>query len=110
MQSSTPLAGRYEIRKPLGQGSFGRTFLARDTQADRDVAIKVFETLNADWKAFELFQREAAVLRSLRHHGIPEVIEAFRESWDGREGSFLVLEYIEGTSLSHIIDEHRHLE
>ncbi len=72
------VGGRYELLRELGHGSFGRTFLARDRAGERDVAIKVLDRRGAaDWKAYELFEREAAVLRSLRHHGVPEVHDSF---------------------------------
>ena len=58
------VAGRYRVVRALGRGSFGHTFLAVDTTNDHEVAIK---QLHADgergWKAFELFEREAAALR-----------------------------------------------
>src|SRR5687768_8256087 len=104
------IADRYDIVRTLGQGAFGRTFLARDAQAGRLVAIKMLDTRGAGLKAFELFEREAAVLRSLRHHGIPEIYEALRANWEGTEASFLVMEYVEGTSLAALIAESRHLE
>ncbi len=105
------LAGRYEVQSALGQGSFGRTLLARDQQHGRSVAIKVFEARGtADWKAYEMFEREAVVLKLLRHQGIPEVIDSFRDKWDGAEAPFLVMEYVAGTSLAQIIESGRHLE
>src|SRR5262245_35149068 len=107
--TSTKIADRYEVLETIGQGAFGRTFLARDTRADRTVAIKMLETRNADWKAHELFEREAAVLRSLRHHGIPEVFEAVRASWNGSEASFLVMEHVEGMSLARMVAGERHV-
>jgi hypothetical protein len=105
------IGGRYEIRRPLGQGSFGHTFLAHDRSGGRHVAIKVLHTRGAaDWKAHELFEREAAVLRSLRHQGVPEVHDLIRDVWDGAPAAFLVMEYIEGTPLARIIDEQRQLD
>jgi hypothetical protein len=110
-RSEPTVAGRYELRRELGHGTFGRTFLARDRTSDRAVAIKVLDRRGAaDWKAFELFEREATVLRSLRHHGIPEVHDSFRDLWDGAPAAFLVMEYVEGVSVAQTIDEQRQLE
>ena len=109
--SRPTLAGRYDLVRELGHGSFGRTFLARDRTSDRPVAIKVLDRLGgADWKAHELFEREASVLRSLRHHGVPEVHELSRDVWEGAPAAFLVMEYVEGVSLGQMIDEHRQFE
>jgi hypothetical protein len=105
------IADRYEIQNTLGQGSFGRTFLARDREDNRNVAVKLLDARGAtDWKAFELFEREASVLRSLRHHGVPEIFDSFRDKWEGADAPFLVMEYVQGTSLSQMIGEGRHLE
>jgi serine/threonine protein kinase len=101
----TTLAGRYAVIRQLGSGSFGQTFLARDQQADRDVAVKVFNSQAAsDWKAQQLFEREAAVLRALRHHGVPEIFEYLRTEQDGTTVALLVMEYIDGESVSQLID------
>jgi hypothetical protein len=105
------VAGRYELLRELGHGSFGRTFLARDRASDRDVAIKVLDRRGAaDWKAYELFEREATVLRSLRHHGVPEVHDLFRDLWDGAPAAFLVMEYVAGVSLAQVIEQRRQLQ
>lgn len=103
--------GRYEIVRTLGQGAFGHTFLARDREQDRSVAIKLLDTRGReDWKAYELFKREADVLRAVRHHGIPEIHDTFQDVWYGAPAAFLVMEYIEGTSLARTIDDKRALE
>jgi serine/threonine protein kinase len=104
------VAGRYELVRELGRGSFGHTFLARDRTVGRAVAIKVLDHRRAaDWKAYELFEREAAVLRSLRHQGVPMVHDLFRDVWDGAPAAFLVMDYVEGVSLTQVIDEQRQL-
>ncbi len=71
---------RYAVRSLLGQGSFGRTYLASDRQREgRLVAIKQLRAEGEEgWKRHELFEREVAVLGALRHHGIPEVYEQLR--------------------------------
>jgi serine/threonine protein kinase len=105
------VGGRYEIVRTLGQGAFGHTFLARDRQTDRTVAIKLLDTRGRpDHKAYELFRREAEVLRAIRHHGVPEVYETLQDVWYGAPAAFLVMEYIEGTSLAQIIEEKRALD
>ena len=89
--------GGYSISRELGRGGMGAVYLARDTKLDRDVAIKGLpESLAADPDRLSRFQREAKVLASLNHpniggiHGLEEV--------GGRR--YLVLEYIEGETLS----------
>jgi serine/threonine protein kinase len=105
------VGNRYEVLRTLGQGAFGHTFLARDAQAGRDVALKVLDARAArDAKAFELFRREADVLGAIRHHGIPEVFDSFQDVWYGAPSAFLAMEYVEGTSLAQIIDEKRSLD
>ena len=109
--TGTRIGGRYEMIRLLGQGAFGHTYLAREHQADRDVAIKVLVAQGtADAKAYELFRREADVLRAVRHHGIPEVYDTLHEEWNGNTAAFLVMEYIEGESLQQVIDEKRTLD
>ena len=108
----TPIAGRYEVVRPLGQGSFAETLLARDLAGGQLVAIKVLHPRAAQgWKAYELFEREAAVLRGLRHPAVPTIHEAFSAPWDGAaDAAFLVMEYVEGESLAARIAAHRHLD
>jgi Protein kinase domain len=103
------VGGRYEVVRPLGSGSFGHTFLARDLQTDREVALKRLDP-RADWKAYELFEREAEVLRALRHHGIPQVHDVVHDTRDGAPAAFLVMEHVEGTSLEGMIRERRPLD
>ncbi|MFN2315351.1 MAG: serine/threonine protein kinase [Gemmatimonadales bacterium] len=111
MPETILIAGRYEVLRTLGQGAFGRTFLARDTVAGREVAIKMLDTQKVDsFKGFELFEREAAVLRSVRHHGVPEIYDSLRADWEGSPAAFLVMEYVAGKSLEALIAERHHLD
>lgn len=108
---SPRIADRYTVLRTLGQGAFGRTLLAQDAQSGRHVAIKMLDTQKVDSiKAFELFEREAAVMRSVRHHGVPEIYDSLRASWEDRPAAFLVMEYVEGKSLDTLIKERHHLD
>ena len=105
------VADRYDVIRPLGQGAFAHTLLARDRQADRDVALKVLSLRDSgDWKTYELFEREAAVLRTLRHSGIPAIYDTFRAPWKEDDAAWLAMEYIEGITLAECIAESRTMD
>jgi len=107
----TDRIGDYEVVRVLGQGAFGRTFLARDSARGTEVALKLLDMRGrADPKALELFRREAEVLRAVRHHGIPVIFGSFETIWLGAPAAVLVMEFIEGDSLAKIIDEKRALD
>jgi len=108
--TATVVADRYELVRPLGHGAFGRTFLARDTTTGVAVALKVLDPrARGDWKARELFAREATVLRDLRHHGIPEVHAVLEQEWEGATTPMLVMEFVDGESLARLIEDRRSL-
>lgn len=105
------LEDRYELLEPIGRGSQGATFRARDRDAGDIVAVKRLDLQTADdWKAVELFEREADVLASLDHPGIPTHIDHFTRTIDGRPCPFLVREFVEGDSLADLVDDGHHLE
>lgn len=97
------LKDRYYAIKPLGQGGFGRTFLAvdEDKPSKPRCVIKQFfpqaqGTSNVQ-KAAELFQQEAKRLDELgQHPQIPDLLAHFDQ--DGRQ--YLVQEFIEGFTLA----------
>jgi serine/threonine protein kinase len=102
----TSINNRYEIQKILGQGSFGRTYLASDTQRFGDLCVlKEFLPSNraeyAIQKSRELFEREARVLYQINHPQIPKFLAWFTE----QERLFLVQEYINGQTYSHLLHE-----
>jgi serine/threonine protein kinase len=88
--------GPYEISALLGAGGMGKVYLARDTQLDREVAIKVLaDALARDPEHLSRFAREARMLAALNHPHIAAIY-----GLDEREGvRFLVLELVEGESL-----------
>ena len=92
---------RYQILKTLGVGGMGTTYLAWDT-----AKLLVLKEMNADMveipKARELFEREAKILQSLHHPGIPQYDDFFVVS--GRK--YLAMELIHGQDLDLYIIEH----
>lgn len=102
----TSINNRYEIQKILGQGSFGRTYLASDIQRFGDFCVlKEFLPYNraeyAIQKSRELFEREARVLYQINHPQIPKFLAWFTE----QERLFLVQEYVNGKTYSHLLHE-----
>ena len=75
------------------------------------VVIKELSISNLEnWKNKELFEREIAVLNSLNHKQIPNLIDNF-ELGDGSDKChYLVMEYIEGVNLEEEISKKRYTE
>jgi Tol biopolymer transport system component len=89
--------GPYEIGAQIGVGGMGEVYRARDTQLQRDVAIKVLpEALAHDPERLARFEREAKTLAALNHPNIAQ-IHGLQES-DGTRA--LVMELVEGPTLA----------
>ncbi len=89
--------GRYAIMALLGAGGMGEVYRARDTQLPRMVAIKVLPAhLSSDLSRKQRFEREAQAISSLQHPHICTLYDV------GHQGGtdFLVMEYLEGETLS----------
>jgi serine/threonine protein kinase len=93
--------GRYRIVQKLGEGGMGRVYLAHDDRLSRDVAIKVLPAGSlADEAARKRFHEEACALSQLSHPNIA-MLHDF-DTYD--EIDFLVMEYVSGSTLSHLIE------
>ena len=89
--------GPYETLTAIGAGGMGEVYRARDTRLNRDVAIKVLPAHLADNSELrERFEREARTIASLNHPHICTLHDIGHQ--DGVD--FLVMEYVEGESLS----------
>jgi serine/threonine protein kinase len=94
------IAERYRILDKLGEGGMGAVYKAQDTRLDRLVAIKVLPPHSVvDPDAIARFQREARALAKLSH---PNIVQAF-DCGEDRGRHFLVMEFVEGKSLSHLL-------
>ena len=109
--TGTILQNRYNIIKTLGQGGFGRTYLAEDQRRFNELcAIKELipnTTGTSAWeKAQELFGREAAILYQIKHPQVPQ----FRERFEQDQKLFLVQDYVEGKTYYDILQERKSMD
>jgi eukaryotic-like serine/threonine-protein kinase len=96
LPSGTKL-GQYEIIGPLGAGSMGEVYRARDARLNRDVAIKVLPKLaSAEPDRLQRFEIEARAAAALNH---PNILSVFQMGT--HEGApYLVSELLEGKTLA----------
>ena len=99
------LEGKYYVLDIIGQGQFGKVYLADDVPLKRRVAIK--ELRREDWTEEEYvefrrrFQKEARIGAALRHEN---VVEVYTLEPSG-EDPYLVMEYVDGESLQERLEE-----
>lgn len=99
-QEQRVLGDRYEIHQRLARGGMAQVYLARDRTLDRPVAVKELAPEFATDPSFvERFRREAQAAANLSH---PNIVGVF--DWGTQDGTyFIVMEYIDGPSLSQVI-------
>ena len=96
------LAGRYELIQKTGEGGMAIVYKGKDRLLKRYVAIKLLRPeFTKDEKFIENFIRESQAAAGLTHPNIVGVYDV------GREGNiyYIVMELVEGKSLSEIIEE-----
>ncbi len=91
---------RYELVRQVARGGMAEVYLARDLRLDRPVALKVlFPELSVDRNFVERFRREAQAAANLSHPNIVPVYD-----WGEADHTyFIVMEFIDGETLSDII-------
>src|SRR5436853_1452099 len=94
----------FELRETLGTGGMGTVYRARDTQLDRDVALKLLRKDLGPEYANQL-QQEARITASVNH---PHVVQVFSFGRD-YDQYYLVMELLDRGTLDDIIAEKKKL-
>ncbi|HKH13561.1 MAG TPA: serine/threonine-protein kinase [Solirubrobacterales bacterium] len=91
------LGDRYRLERRIATGGMATVWLARDTQLDRDVAVKVLSDVLADNPSYTArFRREARVAARLSD---PNLVRIFDYSGE-TERPYIVMEHIPGGTLA----------
>jgi len=104
--------GGYELLERIGSGAMGKVYKAKQLSLDRVVALKILHRdLGRDRRFVARLRREAKLAARVSHPHVVQVFDVGRDQ--GRH--FLVMEYVEGTSLRELLeqgpmDERRALE
>lgn len=95
------VGGRYTLRRAIGQGASGAVWLAHDEVLDRPVAVKrILATTGLDQQGVRA-EREARLAAQVAH---PHVVAVYDLVTDD-EGTWLVMEHVDGPPLSAVVRE-----
>jgi DNA-binding NarL/FixJ family response regulator/predicted Ser/Thr protein kinase len=101
-------ADKYVIENLLGSGGIGAVFKAKHLYMDRYVALKLLHPeFSEDRLSIRNFQREAIAIASLQHQNIVSVYDF---GISANHEPFLVMEYVNGTTLAHILEKEIRLQ
>ena len=93
----------YRILEKIGEGGMGVVYKALDTHLDRPVAIKILPADKmADPERKRRFALEAKAASALHHPNIVVIHDIASD----RGADFIVMEFVEGQSLDHVIGKH----
>jgi serine/threonine protein kinase len=111
IQPGTTIDNRYEIQKVLGQGGFGRTYLAYDHQRFGDLCVlkEFLPSQRAEvtvQKSRVLFEQEARILYQINHPQVPKFSAWFTDN----ERLFIVQEFVNGKAYSQLLKERLRFE
>ena len=101
------IAGRYDIKQVLGQGDAGVVYLAFDTVAGADVALKVLNVV-PDAVTLQLFKKDCAILSLSKHPSIIEILDIGEFEEGGGKKPYFVMPLLAGTSLQTLMQTASH--
>jgi len=100
------LDGRFALEREIGAGGMSVVFLGRDEVLDRPVAVKVLRGgFEEDSGIGDRFRREGRTAARLSHPNIVQVYDAGEDELDGRQASYIVMEYVPRGDLKALLDQ-----
>jgi serine/threonine-protein kinase len=110
MEEPRRLGGRYELGQVLGRGGMAEVHLAHDTRLGRTVAVKTLRADLARDPSFQArFRREAQSAASLNHPAIVAVYDTGEDYIEGISIPYIVMEYVDGSTLRELLHSGRKL-
>ncbi|MET9501826.1 Stk1 family PASTA domain-containing Ser/Thr kinase [Streptomyces sp. NPDC006622] len=110
MEEPRRLGGRYELGHVLGRGGMAEVYLAHDIRLGRTVAVKTLRVDLARDPSFQArFRREAQSAASLNHPAIVAVYDTGEDYMDGVSIPYIVMEYVDGSTLRELLHSGRKL-
>ena len=104
------MLGKYELRQVLGKGAMGTVYEGFDPIIARQVAIKTVRLPDPDdveaQEELARFKREAQAAGRLSH---PNIVGVF-DYGETPEIAYIVMEFVDGTTLKHVVDKKERFE
>lgn len=100
------IAGRFTVKKKLGEGGMGMVFLAEDEDGQK-VAIKVIKDASKAVEAVDRFKREILATSFFDHENVVEIYDAGEF---GDSSYFMALEFIDGEDMRDTLAREKRLE
>jgi len=114
LEEETLLKNKWMILEHIASGGKGEIYLARQKNLQRQVAVKIIsrsflESLASDENELdseiERFRREVLIMSNLKHPNILQIYDFDEEEIKNERIEFIVMEYIQGTTLKRTISE-----
>ncbi|NER78544.1 MAG: protein kinase, partial [Leptolyngbya sp. SIO1D8] len=108
LEPGSKVGGRYQVKRVLGQGGFGRSYLVEDSQRFGELCVlkEFFPATTSKrtlQKALDLFKREAKTLYQINHPQIPKFMACFTQG----KRLFIVQEYINGVTYAQLLKQRK---